>query len=172
MDKIIVKKQKIVTLKRMNNYDFDKFLIWSINNYAEAKIKAKNWKKDEAFELSKKAFEEYLPQGLETKNHYLFCILNKNLEEIGHLWYFQNNDTCFIYDFLIVEKFRRQGFATKCLEILEKNISLKKISYIKLHVFGHNIPAIKLYEKYGFILEDKSTKKNINMSKKILRNSL
>ena len=158
-------KQNTLSLEKMNNKEFDKFLKWSIENYAEAKIKAGNWTKDEALENSIKAYEGYLPQGLKTENHYLYSIVNKDSERIGHLWYLVENDVCFIYDFLVYENYRRQGFAIKCLEILEKEIATKNWHYIRLHVFGHNKPAIKLYEKCGYVKELRSTEQNIFMRK-------
>ena len=46
-------------------------------------------------------------------------------------------------------KYRNQGFCEKNLSLITKNINYK---YLKLYVFMNNIPAIRCYEKSGFLI--------------------
>lgn len=52
---------------------------------------------------------------------------------------------------LVVNKYRRQNIGGKLLNFALKDIFKNKCKTISLEVEEDNIPAIKLYEKYGFI---------------------
>ena len=56
----------------------------------------------------------------------------------------------FIYDIMIYEAYRRQGYATSALKVMEAKVRELGFYKISLHVFGHNSPAISLYEKIGY----------------------
>ena len=132
--------------------------------FAEDKIKAGNFPAEKALELSRQGYEKLLPNGVNTKDNHLFSIFDEEDEEkIGIIWIKLNteegNRNVWLFDFLIFEKFRRQGFGEKSLELLEEKTKELGFNKILLHVFGHNEPAIALYNKMGF----ETT--NINMSK-------
>jgi len=56
-----------------------------------------------------------------------------------------------IYSIAIDSKFRNKGFGRKLLEESIKEMKLNKISSVLLYVNVNNTPAIKLYEKTGFL---------------------
>ncbi|MEW9501717.1 GNAT family N-acetyltransferase [Jeotgalibacillus marinus] len=105
-----------------------------------------------------------MPQGRETKQHFLLSIISEG-QTIGWLWYFYNNSElqkeAFIYDFYIFEEHQGRGHGKSSLEALEKLVKEKEIEKISLHVFTHNERAIHLYKKLNFEPTD------INMSKRI-----
>ena len=143
-----------ITLAPMTEPDFQAYLAKAIQDYAQDKIQAGNWSQDEALERSRKEFGGYLPQGRQTPNNYLFSLVNENGEKVGILWYAslpKQPGLAFIYDFEIYEPFRRRGYASQALVLLEQEVKGRGLKQIELHVFGHNIAARALYKKAGYL---------------------
>lgn len=57
-----------------------------------------------------------------------------------------------IYSIAIDSKFRNKGFGRKLLEESIKEMKLNRALSVHLYVNINNIPAIKLYEKTGFLI--------------------
>lgn len=55
-----------------------------------------------------------------------------------------------IYDIIINEDFRRRGYASRTLELVEDRAKELGAKSVELHVFGHNHGALSLYEKMGY----------------------
>lgn len=55
----------------MTQTEFDAFLEQIIPSYASENVRAGYWSKDESLERARKQTESLLPQGLQTKDHYL-----------------------------------------------------------------------------------------------------
>jgi RimJ/RimL family protein N-acetyltransferase len=154
----------MITLRHMNELEFQSFLAESIQSYASDKIRSGNWSEDEAERRSIEEHKKLLYRGLDTPNHFLYTI-EFNHKPVGRIWL--NSDpkiaggAGFIYDLYIEEEFRRQGLATRALHLLEEKASCLGLSRLSLHVFGFNEPAIALYKKLGYKVT------NLNMSKDI-----
>ena len=154
----------VINLVRMSEYDFNQFLDTSIDNYANEKVAAGNWRAEEAFERSKQEFARLLPEGKETKGHTLYTIVVQNSEEkVGSLWVKTDNEAkeAFIYEFNVHHDKQGNGFGTEAINVLEGILKDYGITGLSLHVFAHNKQAIRLYERLGF----ETT--NINMKKKL-----
>ena len=154
----------MITLIPMTESDFRPYLESAIVAYAQDKVNAGNWTDTEALERSRKEFEHYLPQGLQTEANFLFMLVTETGRKVGHLWYnitTDRPDSAFIYDFEIYEPFRRQGYATQALKALETHAKPKGVKKLGLHVFGSNLAARELYKKAGYI------ETNVNMAKEI-----
>lgn len=149
----------MVRLEKMSKQDFNNYISNSVAEYAKEKVKAGAWAEKEAYELSKETFRKLLPNDVNTKNQYLFSIIedNKNTK-IGYMW-FQYSEgllyrEAFIYDFFIFEEYRGQGFGSQSLKALDKEVTKFNVNKITLHVFSHNKRAIELYKKTGFVDTD------------------
>jgi ribosomal-protein-alanine N-acetyltransferase len=57
-----------------------------------------------------------------------------------------------IYSIAIDSKFRNKGFGRKLLEESIREMELNRVSSVLLYVNVNNTPAIKLYEKTGFLI--------------------
>jgi ribosomal protein S18 acetylase RimI-like enzyme len=55
-----------------------------------------------------------------------------------------------IYDIIINEDFRRRGYATRTLELVENRTGELGARSVELHVFGHNRGVMALYRKMGY----------------------
>ena len=74
---------------------------------------------------------------------YVICVDNNTL--VGFLYYSDIYDRIEINQITVLDNYKRHGYASKMLEYL-----INKNKDISLEVKCDNIPAIKLYEKYGF----------------------
>lgn len=154
-----------VSLEPISDYEFNAYMEKSIEEYAKEKVRSGNWKEDEAMELSKNSFLKLLPDGKNTKGHAVMSIVDReNGKNIGVLWVEWKNrefNSSYIWDIVIYKEFRRMGYGYSAMKELEKMAKINGSSSIVLHVFGHNKPAIEMYQKLGF----KTT--NIIMKKEI-----
>jgi ribosomal protein S18 acetylase RimI-like enzyme len=133
--------------------------------YAEDKMKANGYSREEAQEISEKSFKELLPHGLESPNNFLFTLKNEEALNVGFLWFAvkgtMGNQKAFIYDIVVEEQFRNKGYGRRALELLDleaKKLGLKEIG---LHVFEFNKTAIHLYESHGYQTTDRVMSKSI-----------
>jgi RimJ/RimL family protein N-acetyltransferase len=149
----------MVTLRKMTQDEYDTWRFTSIAAYAAEHVRAGNWSKEEAPEEARKAFEHYLPNGLDTKGHYTCAVVADATDEtVGHLWYAvvpaAGGSAIFIYDIGIDEPHRRKGCAAAALKALEKESARLGASTIRLHVFGSNTAARRLYAQLGYVETD------------------
>ncbi len=144
----------MITLSPMTEPDLQRYLVQAIQTYAEDKVQAGNWTREEALERSRQEFEGYLPQGVQTPDNSLFNMMDENNECVGFLWYAispKQPRVAFIYDFEIFEQFRRRGYAREALAALDEAAKQRGLNRIELHVFGHNTAARELYKKAGYV---------------------
>ncbi len=154
----------MILLQPMKEHEYTLWLKDSIKEYAEEKTKAGNFQKETSLEQAEKEFNQLLPDGLESENHYLFTLISdENNEEIGTLWVnvTEDNNELFIYDIKILPNQRGKGYGKEALQALEFFAKEKNVSKISLHVFGHNKIAISLYKNSGYEVT------NVLMSKSI-----
>ena len=163
-DTILVKEKTMVKLIPMEQADFSAYLDRGIAEYAEDKVKSGNWTAEEALERSRKEFEKYLPDGLQSKNQYILSIVDgTGAQKLGMLWVEVKMDSpqheAFIFDFRVKEEFRGKGYGKQALVALDEKLISLNVDSVGLHVFGHNIVAQEVYKKSGYEIT------NINMRK-------
>lgn len=148
-----------VTLIPMTQDDFAHYTSKSIIEYADEKVAAGTWTKEEAPEKAEKDFERLLPVGLDSENQFLYAITTiEDKKKVGWLWYHFNpvssQREAFIYDFLIFDEFQGRGYGKAALKALDDHALANGIEKISLHVFAHNKRAISLYEKLDYEAKD------------------
>ncbi|PIP94992.1 MAG: GNAT family N-acetyltransferase [Bdellovibrio sp. CG12_big_fil_rev_8_21_14_0_65_39_13] len=140
-------------LEKMNTDQYELYIEREIPLYAIETAKSQEIEMEVALENSQKSFHSLLPNGLETENQFIFNIINDEDKIVGDLWLNLRGDKkrrVYIYNIVIHEKFRGQGFGKKAMSLVEKFAQEKKCESIDLHVFGHNKTARNLYESMGF----------------------
>ncbi|MBI5564781.1 MAG: N-acetyltransferase [Chloroflexi bacterium] len=156
----------MVRLVPMTNAEFQVYLALAVDDYAQEHVLAGNWLPEEAHQKSAQEFKHLLPDGVASKDQYLFSIEDTPADlKIGMLWFAVTSKgthrTAFIYDFIIDEAHRGQGYGRQALAALDGQAAGMGVESISLHVFGHNPTAIALYEKMGYRVTD------LHMAKKI-----
>jgi ribosomal protein S18 acetylase RimI-like enzyme len=132
---------------------FEAYLAQSIEEFAAEHVRGGRWTVDEAVAASRAEHERLLPEGLTTPDNYLYSLVDATSgAAVGLIWYWFDRERkhVFIYDIVIDEPFRRRGYATQTLQLLEAEAAKLGAAEIRLHVFGHNTGARALYERLGF----------------------
>ncbi|MEI5905865.1 GNAT family N-acetyltransferase [Bacillus spongiae] len=152
----------MVNLKPMTSQEFDLYLKKSVVQYAEQKVLSGNWRKEEAVERAKNQFNELLPNGLNTNDHFLFTIFDVH-QPVGILWLAkQSKDSGYVYDIRIEDECQGKGYGKAAMQAMEQIAKeTLKVKKIGLHVFGHNQIARELYGKLGYQITNVVMEKNI-----------
>jgi ribosomal protein S18 acetylase RimI-like enzyme len=151
----------MVHLNPMQQADFEVYLERGIREYAEDHVRNGNWQAEGALEKSKREFEHYLPDGIHSKDQYLYTIIDEQGNKIGALWVQVKDYKAFVFDFRIEEKFRGQGFGKQALTAMDETLKSMAVDSVGLHVFGDNIAAQELYKKAGFQITGIHMKKTL-----------
>jgi ribosomal protein S18 acetylase RimI-like enzyme len=149
----------------MTEVEYTKFKRESIIGYKDDKIKANGFTEEEAHQIANNDFENLLPDGYLTKDHFFFAVESPNLEIHGHLWYAirgaTNNQKAYIYDIFLNEGSRGKGHGKKTMSLLEDHVKSQGLSKIALHVFGFNEVAIGLYKSLNYKTTDLIMEKSL-----------
>ncbi len=148
----------------MTQTEFDAFFARLIPEYAAENVKAGYWDESEALEKSRKQTESLLPDGLQTKNHYLYALYDGEAA-VGLIWLHAQVErpqkSGFIYDVRVDEKFRGKGYGKQIMSLIEEKARELGLTSIGLHVFAENRVARSLYEGIGYEVS------SLNMLKKL-----
>ncbi|TRZ65195.1 MAG: GNAT family N-acetyltransferase [Rhodocyclaceae bacterium] len=141
-------------LRSMTEPEYRSWLTETIPAYAADKVASGQWSEEASIALSKKEFDELLPQGLETPDNYLFTIVDRQASAVGVLWFAVktkfNARVAYVFDVTVRQDRQREGHAFRAFLALEDELRTLGLSGIALHVFGHNVGAQALYAKLGF----------------------
>lgn len=86
---------------------------------------------------------------LENHNsHYFVAVQSDKVLGFAGIW--KAVDDCHITDIVVKKDFRMLGIGSKLLEKLIQEAKKENVTSLTLEVNANNIPAIGLYEKYGF----------------------
>ena len=83
------------------------------------------------------------------KNHYVTCLLMNENKPVGYGHLDNDGDTVWL-GIAIAEGFNGKGLGKLFMEFLVSKAKSNRLSKLKLTVDDSNIPAIRLYEKFGF----------------------
>jgi ribosomal protein S18 acetylase RimI-like enzyme len=137
----------------MTQPEFEAFLERTIPEYAEEKVRAGYWDESDALERSHKEFADLLPQGLQSKDHYLYTLYDGD-EAVALIWLKANPDRPtkdgFIFELYVDEKQRGKGYGRGAMLLIEEKARELGLKSIGLHVFGFNQVARNLYESLGY----------------------
>jgi len=151
-------------LKKMSKKEFTVYFEDKIERYSDVLLEnVHEISSEEPLSKARKQLNNLLPKGLETHNHHLYNIYEAD-QLIGFIWLKVEKEkkSAFLYEIFIFEEFRGKGFGTKVMKIVEEWLEQEGIQYLKLHVFGNNEGARKLYQELGFEIA------GINMLKTII----
>jgi ribosomal protein S18 acetylase RimI-like enzyme len=152
----------MVKLVKMQQSDFEPYLERGIHEYAADHVRNGNWTAEEALEKSRKQFEELLPEGVNSKDQFLYSIVDEETSnKMGLLWVQVRSQNAFIYDFIIDEEFRGKGFGKQALTAMDEELKSMNVKSVGLHVFGDNHNAQELYKKMGFLITGMHMKKKL-----------
>ena len=143
---------RLVDLGDTPYHDYRKNLV---RNYAADKVRAGAWSQAEAEDRAASDVDGLLPEGPATQGHFLYSVRDDTTDaEVGIVWFALRDAgvgrSVWIYDIIINENFRRKGYASRTLELVEDRATELGARSVELHVFGHNRGARALYEKMDY----------------------
>lgn len=140
-----------IELRNMSEDEFDSYFQDKLKRYTEVLAENVHELGEAPAVQAGKQLNNLLPQGRLTANHHLFTI-QKGEQLAGYVWLKIEVDkkSAFLYEIYMLEEYRGKGMGTKVMKQIEDLIQEKGVSYFKLHVFGSNTGARKLYEELGF----------------------
>ena len=153
-----------VTLRPMTPEEFVPYEDADAHTYAENMVRAGFWSSEGAFNKAKNIHANWLPEGVNTKNHLFFVIEDtQTSESIGVIWLFIDIETQppsgFIYDLLLHAQYRGRGLGKQAMLALEKKAKELGLASLSLNVFEGNTVAKSLYTSLGYEVQ------SLNMSK-------
>ena len=152
----------MIKLVKMKQEDLVPYLERGIHEYAADHVRNGNWTAEESLERSRKEFEKLLPDGVNSKDQFLYSISDEaENNKIGLLWVQIRDHKAFIYDFTIDESFRGKGYGKRALMAMDETLRSMDVESVGLHVFGDNVIAQELYRKMGFGITGMHMKKKL-----------
>ena len=134
----------MVHLDPMSESQFQAYLSTAVENYAQEHVKAGDCAPEDALMVAQKDYRELLPDGLQSKNIFLFSIRDDALDQnpiVGMIWFAAKEGrtakSAFIYDLRIREDLRGKGYGRKAMQKFENLVQAMGIGRIGLNVFGH-----------------------------------
>ncbi len=130
---------------------------------------AKDIAETESLTLGAEAWTENgIIETLNRNGHYFVIEVDSKI--VGHGGFTAVLDEGDITNIAVRPEFQRKGLATKILETMITSAKKQNLKFLTLEVRSQNIPAISLYEKYGFTVkgERKNFYRNPTDSAKIM----
>ncbi|MFW9905336.1 MAG: GNAT family N-acetyltransferase [Candidatus Thorarchaeota archaeon] len=157
----------MVNFVKMREQEFTDYLEFLITDYSQDYAKIKEMCIEEARSQTELQIEALLPNGYATPDVFIGYIRYRD-QNIGHIWYIHEHKKqyTFLADIEIFPDHRNRGYGTQALKLLEKEVDNLGFKAVILHVFKHNIPAKRLYEKLGYtVIQEIDT--GFNMVKRL-----
>jgi ribosomal protein S18 acetylase RimI-like enzyme len=156
----------VVRLEPFDEADFAAWLVQAIPAYALAHVQDGTWTLAESVLRSQEAHAALLPQGLATPGHaFVRLHVDGMPAPVGTLWWAETEAAgergVYVYGIEVEEPARGRGIAAAALEALERRARARGMRFVSLHVFGHNLPARRLYERLGFLPTNITMRKNL-----------
>lgn len=143
----------MISFEKMNNQEFEKYIDFMKEEYAQDISANFSLPMDKALEESEMMIKETFSDGLLTEGQYIFNISDSNSNRnVGIIWFSVNTEInrAFLYHIYIDELHRNKGYGTKALNLLEARVKELGMDSLALSVFGKNEGAYYLYKKLGY----------------------
>ena len=146
----------MIRLIPMSEEEYSAFYEYSILDYADGLVHAGNTPPEVAIQVSKQQSAPVLSNGLASPNQFFFLISDDTLyiSHVGYLWWGIREQhgirMAMVYFIGVFEPYRRCGYATQALRLLEQQVRKVGLEEIRLFVFGHNTKAWDLYKRMGY----------------------
>lgn len=107
----------------------------------------------EARDYAEREFDRLLPEGLRTPGHHVWSAFDGDAE-VGYLWLGVRTQSDgvdgFVYDVAVAPEHRHRGYGRAVMAAAEDAARTLGVTVVRLNVFGHNVPARRLYEGLGY----------------------
>ena len=137
----------------------------TIQGYAADMVRIGSWPADGALDRATTLFASLVPDGPSTPGHEFRSIATEAGDIVGSIWFAADGEIgqggAFIWDIVIDPAERGRGYGRAAMEALEPLARSLGYDVIRLHVFGDNAVARRLYQAVGYIETDVTMVKRI-----------
>ena len=142
---------------------FSEFAAETNAAYAQDHVLAGTWAPHEALATATAQFNQLLPQGIETPDHFFYEVRDLLNATVGYLWFAVvgagEAKAGYVYNIRIHPDRQRKGHGKAALLALESIAVEMQLPAIRLNVFGHNPVAQALYHSLGYTVTSSSMRK-------------
>ncbi|MFF9458382.1 GNAT family N-acetyltransferase [Streptomyces flaveolus] len=144
-----------VQLVPMSATEYEEFLASAVPGYADEKVKAGTWTREESLARAREAFAGLLPDGLATPDNHLFTARDaRDGRPVARFWFAMGGEPgrgqAYIYDIAVDAGLRGRGYGRATMTAGIEEARRAGASSVGLHVFGSNAVARSLYASLGF----------------------
>ena len=135
--------------------EYDAFYDYSIQDYADAKVRAGNARLDLAEQVAHQQTALMLTNRLAAPDQFILAIHDDALDAmLGYLWWGVGELSAIrvanLHFISILESYRRHGHATQALRLFEEKARETGLTEMRLFVFRHNARTLNLYTEMGY----------------------
>ena len=134
----------------------DRFVDWtehSRRGFVDQQVRSGALPPSEAEAYASQQLTALLPQGRSTRGHH-FWTVHADGDEVGTLWLRVRGDgadrEAYVFDVEVAPGFRGRGLGRATMRAAEDASRGLGARWMRLNVFGHNTPAIGLYDGLGY----------------------
>jgi len=142
-----------VTLEPMTKAQFSEFMEVILPPYVAERAAADHVATDVAEHYARDQHARLLADGHLTAGHrFLSMVSTNNNQSVGGVWFWIDvgNKQAFLYNITVFPQYRRRGFASDALALVEQTVRAAGCATLGLNVFSSNSGALALYRKVGF----------------------
>ncbi len=144
---------------------FDRFAAEANAAYADDHVRAGRWARESALANAIAEFEQLLPQGIDTPDHYFYEVRDAAGRSVGSVWFAVVGSGAtragYVFNIRIDPAMQRQGHGRAALLALESIATGMGLPAIRLNVFGHNPGAQALYHALGYRVTTATMRKTL-----------
>ncbi len=142
-----------VRLLPMSATRYPSWVTESITGFAEQQVASGSMPAREARDYAEREFDKLLPEGLLTRGHHVWSAYDGDVE-VGYLWLRvrQQSDGVegYVFDVAVSPSLQGRGYGRALMLAGEDAARDLGADTMKLTVFGHNLPAQRLYDNLGY----------------------
>jgi len=149
----------------MSRHAFSAFATEANAAYAKDHVLAGSWGANEALAKATAQFDQLLPQGIDTPDHFFYEVNDSSGCGVGYLWFAVVGSgearAGYVYSIRIRPDQQGKGNGKAALLALESVAAEMRLPTIRLNVFGHNPGAEALYRSLGYEVTSSSMRKRL-----------
>ncbi len=142
-----------VTLRPMLADEYPAFAEQSARGYVDQMTEFGGMEREHAAAKAERDFATVLPEGLQTKGHWLY-VIEADSQAVGCLWFAERDmdgrPSAYLYDIHVHEHARGNGYGRAAMLEFEREAACRGLHHLSLNVFGGNAPARGLYSSLGW----------------------
>ena len=135
-------------LRRMTDQEFESFLSGNVEEYA-GELAAAGMSEEAAARQSREQMAELIPDGQTSPGMHFFTAW-ADQAPVGSLWLCTQDPMAFVYDVVVEESRRRQGYGAAIMNAGARWCRDRGHRVLGLNVFAHNPGARALYDRLGY----------------------